>query len=285
MRDPLVPLEDDQQRALLEFARDIGQGHITLSDVRCYCGGKKAEVLAQHDRFGLPLVTAVCHQCGTVFSTKGLDGESAKAFYERYYRRLHPGAGDKWRRAMKDAQKGTALYFDVDADIEGPIGEVGAGTAETVRRFAEEFDIEEWHAVDLDPAGESVKRGDWKALPDELGTLLAVHVLEHCLDPVQTLGHWASKVRLGGRLVVVVPDFMNVRNHRYVKEHGAGAWFHLAHVWNWTRRTVRLPFLLAGLDVVSVDYAQPGALATVGSLVVVAERWDAVEDMVDYVAT
>jgi len=281
MRDPLVPLTEDQTRARYDLGRAIQVGEIKLTTVECVCGSKSAEVLADHERFGFPLITALCSQCGTVFSANGVNADTSPVFYERFYRRLHPGAGDKWRRAMKDAQK--ASHLDECCLPDAPIGEVGAGTGATAETLGEALGVAS-HAVDFDPAGENVRRGDWKALPDELGTLLAVHVLEHVLDPVQTLRQWASKVRFGGRLIVVVPDFLNVGSHRYVQDHGIKAWFHLAHVWNWTKDTVRLPFLLAGLRVVSVCKRGPGTLATVGSLVVVAERRDTGREMVDYVS-
>lgn len=48
-----------------------------------------------------------------------------------------------------------------------------------------------------------------KKLPRELlssDTVIARHVLEHSIDIVETLGHWNEILKLGGRLVIAVPN-------------------------------------------------------------------------------
>lgn len=53
-----------------------------------------------------------------------------------------------------------------------------------------------------------------KALPiDDLSvdTVIARHILEHMIDPVETLRHWNRIIKLGGRLIIAVPDH-DIRN-------------------------------------------------------------------------
>ena len=38
------------------------------------------------------------------------------------------------------------------------------------------------------------------------GGIVARHILEHCLDPIQTINNWKKYLRKGGRLVIAVPD-------------------------------------------------------------------------------
>lgn len=48
-----------------------------------------------------------------------------------------------------------------------------------------------------------------KALPFDEGsqdTIIARHILEHCLDPIDALENWSRYLREGGRLIVAVPD-------------------------------------------------------------------------------
>jgi len=57
-------------------------------------------------------------------------------------------------------------------------------------------------------------------------TVIARHILEHCLNPVRTIGYWKEALKPGGRLIVAVPDqslqstiplnFQHV--HAYTKE-------------------------------------------------------------------
>lgn len=46
-------------------------------------------------------------------------------------------------------------------------------------------------------------------LPIERGSadcLIARHILEHCLDTIQTLSHWNDALKVGGRLIIAVPN-------------------------------------------------------------------------------
>lgn len=48
-----------------------------------------------------------------------------------------------------------------------------------------------------------------KKMPFELksqDTIVARHILEHCIDPIETLNHWKSYLKDNGRLIVAVPD-------------------------------------------------------------------------------
>jgi len=41
---------------------------------------------------------------------------------------------------------------------------------------------------------------------ETIDTIIARHILEHCIDPVTTLSVWKRKLKKGGRLIISVPD-------------------------------------------------------------------------------
>jgi len=45
---------------------------------------------------------------------------------------------------------------------------------------------------------------------DGADTIIAKHVLEHCIDPIQTIKNWKESLKEGGRIIISVPD-ENVR--------------------------------------------------------------------------
>jgi len=48
-----------------------------------------------------------------------------------------------------------------------------------------------------------------KDMPFDIGsqdTIIARHLLEHCIDPIEVLNHWSKYLKPGGRLIVAVPD-------------------------------------------------------------------------------
>lgn len=54
-----------------------------------------------------------------------------------------------------------------------------------------------------------VKADVSKPLPRELfdaDTLIARHILEHCIDTIETLKNWNESLKMGGRLIIAVPN-------------------------------------------------------------------------------
>lgn len=53
-------------------------------------------------------------------------------------------------------------------------------------------------------------------------TIVARHILEHCIDTVETLHNWNNALKLGGRLIIAVPDETNIRTIPMNPEHVHG---------------------------------------------------------------
>jgi len=53
------------------------------------CSSENAILIAKKDRYGIPLKTVVCGNCGLVRSHNQLTEASQKLFYEKYYRNIH----------------------------------------------------------------------------------------------------------------------------------------------------------------------------------------------------
>lgn len=47
--------------------------------------------------------------------------------------------------------------------------------------------------------------------PESVDTVIARHILEHMIDPIQTLKNWGAVIKNGGRLIIAVPDH-DIRN-------------------------------------------------------------------------
>lgn len=48
--------------------------------------------------------------------------------------------------------------------------------------------------------------------PESYDTIVARHILEHVIDPIEVLNHWKKVLKIGGRLVVAVPDETIIRS-------------------------------------------------------------------------
>jgi SAM-dependent methyltransferase len=236
--------------------------------------------LSDKDRLGVAVKTLLCRQCGTVRSGTALTPEGAEELYgSGLYRELFDEFGlSESERGHWERKKGKWLAANVQREpwCEGIVSEVGGfgGVAA------------EW----MCPAAKEIcdvnieRDAEFEALPPYPSDLiLSVHVLEHFADPVATLREWAGHLSDTGRIVAVVPDLFAIHHNVTVKSTGdINSWWHFPHAWNWTRETVELPFLCAGLAVERVQFAPPGTLASVGSLFVTAKAADTCERVVHY---
>jgi len=129
-----------------------------------------------------------------------------KTFYSYYYNQLvdQMPFGD-----APDDIEGQIVRSYVEGD---KVVELGCGATKTVSRSI---------GVDRIPAGEEIPHlhgaksvADIVAdvqeeLPiDEFSsdTVLARHILEHCIDPIKTLSNWNRILKFNGRLIIAVPD-------------------------------------------------------------------------------
>lgn len=85
---PLVSLDDRQKKYLKLFLNDP---RISYSIIRScpLCACKNVILIAQKERYAIPLDTVVCDNCGFVWSFAQLDEKSSRIFYTEYYRNIY----------------------------------------------------------------------------------------------------------------------------------------------------------------------------------------------------
>ena len=83
----LLCLNETQQRLLKNFLGDKRIKHKTISHCPL-CSGEDSIMIAEKDRYGIPLETVVCKNCGLVRSYKQLEEKSSGIFYFEYYRKI-----------------------------------------------------------------------------------------------------------------------------------------------------------------------------------------------------
>ncbi|KPJ57007.1 hypothetical protein AMJ49_03130 [Parcubacteria bacterium DG_74_2] len=79
-----------QKEYLKLFLSDDRLEHETISECPL-CKSENSILIAEKDRYGIPLETVVCENCGLVRSYKQLDERSSEIFYSQYYRKIYNG--------------------------------------------------------------------------------------------------------------------------------------------------------------------------------------------------
>lgn len=88
---PLVVLSDFQKKNLQQFLHDTRITYNTILECPL-CKDRDAILVAEKDKYSIPLETVVCENCGLLRSYKQLDEESLMIFYSEYYRKIYDAA-------------------------------------------------------------------------------------------------------------------------------------------------------------------------------------------------
>ena len=87
---------------------EFAEKYITeLEEVPCNaCGGWDCEVIAERERFGLPLHTVICHNCGLIF----INPRPSRNMYAEFYK-------SDYRKAVSGSDEGDELQFQKEVEI------------------------------------------------------------------------------------------------------------------------------------------------------------------------
>lgn len=199
-----------------ERYRDDGSSLRTLNDIQkdaigrlksdariCYetveqcplCGNADFTLIAEKDRYAIPLRTVVCDRCGLIFTYRRMTAASARIFYSEYYRHIYEGVANPTRESLEERYRiqehGRIPKFLRPGSV---IVEIGSGGGWNLVRFHKKgfkhygFDYDERylkfgreeHGLDLRYGGVD----EAKALGLLADYVILTHVLEHTTEPL-----------------------------------------------------------------------------------------------------
>lgn len=265
---PAMPLTRVQSEHRLAFADKLASGLYRLEDAAvCLCGATDAVDLADHDRFGLPVGTVLCRECGLARTTPRLASKNLPAFYEHDYHGLHLDVRDPDPdHAMFRRGQGAAIHaFLVDLLASGPlrIADIGAGAGQVMQEFegahdGPVFGVGCEYSSEFVEAGQRAGRDLRHGGPEQItgdapfDLVILSHVVEHFPDPVRDL----TAVRaLGHRhtlFYVEVPGLLTIdRKPEYA--YRLDQYLTVAHTFHFTRATLAATMARAGFAEVRAD--------------------------------
>lgn len=234
---------------------------LEMEDCACgICSSKDASILLTFDSFGFPTRTVECQGCGLIYVNPRPTRAFMEDFYTKWFRFFYEGrrkiteqyvADKKWR------EWDGSRVRRYDAYLSGPrrVLDVGCGAG----YFAAQIQTENPGStvVGIEPdsmmarhcrekLGLEVHQGFFETFTarDRFDVITAFHVIEHVFDLKKFLEFIWDRLRPGGITVVETPDV-------------TGAWdrtgmFHIAHLYTFSPRTIRLLFELNGFETLDV---------------------------------
>jgi len=144
-----------------------------------------------------------CARCGVATTSPWPSDEQLSAAYADWYRPesgRFAGLGDKVLRRTRSALA-DRLHRILPA---GPVLDVGAGDGTLVGAFVRRGR----EAVGLEPyaSGPHIRSAEIEEVDGNWSAIIFWHSLEHLRQPARALGHAATLLSPGGRLVIAVPN-------------------------------------------------------------------------------
>lgn len=219
-----------------------GQMELTACDL---CESTSFELIADKDRHGQHLDTAICRNCGLVRHAQVPSELELQQFYSTTYRSDYNGESTPGpRRIMRAWNNGLRICSQVAPLLENNsrVLEVGAGIGCTVKVFEKAG----FAAEGIDPGGEFLKFSrdklnanvEIKNLYDlpknqNYDAVLLVHVIEHLRSPKEAFNYIAGLIKPGGMFYVECPNLQAPFARR-------SKLFHTAHIHNYVPSTLQM---------------------------------------------
>ena len=263
---PAVGLSDVQREYIRRFNEKCQTGEYSFRDRECECGSSDFDVIAQKDRYGLPVDTVICKNCGLILTSPCLDDKSNGAFYDDEYHYIYRAetapSEERFEERKRDAKTMIGFIRKHTGDRRGTVLEIGCADGGNVAAFNDNG----YAASGIDLSHTYTEFGKQKGLDlyccdassfAEKGLKYDIvvlhHVLEHFTDLEKELNTIAGLMKDDGRLFIAVPGVRYLTFGAY--SHDFLLMLQNAHIFNFTKDTLCQTMKKYGFDTVFANEA------------------------------
>ncbi len=242
-------LRPAQLEQIKKIKLKIASGEYQLQAQPCLCGkSSKSEIYCENDRYGIPLTTKICLNCGMLRSDPYYSEETLNSFYNNEYRKLYSNmvtcTEDFFKLQYNSAEK---IYSFLKEHIQSSRTclDVGCGAGGVLAYFKNKgFEV---HGIDI---GEDyINFGKSKGLNLEsihikelaerkikYDFIIFNHVIEHLTNPDEFLSFMKPLMHENTLLFIGCPGIRNIR-----EDYGSDTLMYLqnAHVYHYSLKTLR----------------------------------------------
>ena len=255
-------LGPEQERTRAEVLAKLGDGRYQSAARPCQlCGGEDFLVIAERDRYSLPVRTVLCKSCGLLMTNPVMREADYADFYQHHYTTLYDGFQfpvdeffENQQAAGKRLHDTVRLHVDLKDKVVAEVGCAAGGILFYLQRHCKRVTGCDYGTVFLKKglaSGLKLKIGGIETLREERpGVILYSHVLEHVFDIGAELGRVHGLLPEKGLLIVDVPGIFNIEQAyaadylRYLQN---------AHLFQFTARTLGNMMARHGFREIHVD--------------------------------
>jgi len=262
LREPIENLNTEQQTGLEEFKSKLSKGYYEFEDATCICGSRDGKLIAQRDRYALPVNTYLCCDCGIMWTSPRMTPGSLQLFYEQDYRAIYVGsrqASEEFFSEQISHGRNILRYISSQFDVKDSrvVFDVGCGSGGILIPFAESG----WSVYGCDLGGEYLVRGlsyglnlvkggvNKLKLHGPANLVILSHVLEHLPEPLVHLQEISDVLDPDGYVYIELPGILNIWN-----AYGDTLLFlQNAHLYHFTLETLSGLMARAGFHLITGD--------------------------------
>lgn len=218
---PVVECTQGQLNLVSEYNRKVKNGDLKLEAVPCLCGSLVFDLTARVDRYGMLQDTVICVACGLVQSNPRMASKEYVNFYSSdLYRMCYDG--EDYLRKYEERytlKHGKHIFDEVNKiariDGESTVLEIGSGGGWNLLPFIDKgarvlgidyspslVDLGIKHHIPM-------RQGSVETIAGKYDVILVNHVLEHFLNPVDSLRKIVCHCKPQGIIYISVPNILN----------------------------------------------------------------------------
>lgn len=219
-----LSLSREQEQTRQDVLAKLTNGTYQLSRHKCpLCEADEFAVIAERDRYSLPVQTLVCRRCGLLLTNPLMRGSDYADFYQNHYTSLYEGFQCSPAEFFEGQQgAGKRLYDTISKHVnirEMRVAEVGCAAGGILSYFQSYCK----DVVGCDFGTDFMAYGKTRGLKLKVGgvetlreeypdAIIYSHVLEHILDINAELETVADILPPEGILIIDVPGLYNIPN-------------------------------------------------------------------------
>lgn len=227
------------------------------------CGGVDFTSLAKNDRHQLGIKTVGCKSCGLIQTNPRPSVIGLNDFYRNFYREFYQGIKVPTERYVLNLNKDERLKYTARRIIEkcnpmtnSVILDYGCGEGSLFVALKQAgfkgvmlgIEPNNEFAKYASETGGATVYDNLEKIDKKVDCIVVNHVLEHIHNPVDFLKKLSSTIKPNGYIYIDVPD---VDFYKSIND------LHIAHLYHFNMRTIRLIADCAGYDITSCEKHSP----------------------------
>ncbi len=272
---PTFDLGDVRTKSLNNLIEKINNNEYKITHIKkCpFCSSKDYDIVAERDRFGIPIQAQLCKNCGLIYCNPVIEQDSLPMFYNNEYHTLT--FGEKAKQFLFNPNQGMHIYnylkeliINKDSD-EIIIGEVGSGSCDILSYIKSQNDYlkkdiivygseysDEYVNIAKERYDITVFKGGTEAFIDndiKVDFLILSHVFEHMLNLNKELDLIKQVLKNDGYLYIEVPGVLNIIHNNPAYDYSYERYRIIAHNYDFSFVTIRNILESNGLKLIKGD--------------------------------